>query len=366
MLRSSPLQLAVDRAASDFRRGVPVILFSEESAILACAAETADDDAIETLSDASGTTPLLALTGVRARALKIGPTGHDTVLIPMTPWLDITAVRDLPDATHDLERPLRGPFDREKRPPNPAESAAVALAKLARLLPAALLAHLPDAGTALAEEHGLLRLPARAVQEFEVTAAEHLKQIGGANVPLADVGMTRLVPFRPDDGGIEHLAIVVGDIATDWPVLVRLHSECFTGDLIGSLKCDCGEQLRGALKQIADEGAGILLYLAQEGRGIGLINKLRAYRLQEDGFDTVDSNLKLGFDADERIFQPAAEMLRRLGVRQVRLMTNNPDKIAGLEACGITVSERVEHSFPANAHNEFYLTTKRLRSGHLF
>ncbi len=366
MLHSTPLQLAVDRAAGDFRRGVPVILTSDDGAVLACAAETAGDDAIDTLASRTGAPPLLALTGVRAAALRIAPTGHETVLIPMTPWLDTALLRSLPDATRDLERPLRGPFDREKRAPRPEESAAIALAKLARLLPAALLARLPDDGRALAAETGWLRVAADAVREFEIAAAASLTQIGGANVPLDGVGVTRLVPFRPADGGVEHLAIVVGDIASDRPTLVRLHSECFTGDLIGSLKCDCGEQLRGALKQIAEEGAGILLYLAQEGRGIGLINKLRAYRLQEDGFDTVDANLKLGFDADERIFQPAAEMLRQLGVRRIRLMTNNPDKIAGLEACGLAVDERVPHSFPANAHNEFYLATKRSRTGHLF
>jgi GTP cyclohydrolase II len=165
---------------------------------------------------------------------------------------------------------------------------------------------------------------------------------------------------------VEHLAIVIGEPSSRKPVLVRLHSECFTGDLLGSLKCDCGEQLRGAVRAIEAAGGGVLLYLAQEGRGIGLINKLRAYRLQADGFDTIDANLRLGFEADERLFQPAAAMLRQLGITRVRLLTNNPDKVAGLAACGIEVLERVPHSFPANKHNEFYLQTKQSRAGHLF
>jgi GTP cyclohydrolase II len=166
---------------------------------------------------------------------------------------------------------------------------------------------------------------------------------------------------------LEHLAILIGDPAggtADRPLLTRLHSECFTGDLLGSLRCDCGEQLRGAVREIAAAGGGVLLYLAQEGRGIGLVNKLRAYRLQDQGFDTIEANERLGFDADERVFLPAAEMLKHLGFTHVKLMTNNPEKVAGLEPCGITVTERVAHAFPSNSHNEFYLATKKKRSGH--
>ena len=161
------------------------------------------------------------------------------------------------------------------------------------------------------------------------------------------------------------MAIVIGDPQPPGPVLARLHSECFTGDLLQSLKCDCGQQLRGAIGQISDAGSGILLYLAQEGRGIGLINKLRAYALQDEGFDTIEANERLGFEADERLFLPAAEMLRRLGFSKVRLMTNNPDKVDALGNFGIEVSERVPHAFPSNDHNAFYLSTKAKKSGHL-
>ncbi len=156
----------------------------------------------------------------------------------------------------------------------------------------------------------------------------------------------------------------MGEIDPTQPVLVRLHSECFTGDLLGSLRCDCGLQLRGAIEQLAKLGSGVLLYLAQEGRGIGLVNKLRAYELQDDGFDTIDANEQLGFDADERVYLPAAEMLRQLGFGRVRLLTNNPDKVAALERYGIRVVERVPHVFPSNGHNERYLRTKATRSGH--
>ena len=150
------------------------------------------------------------------------------------------------------------------------------------------------------------------------------------------------------------------------PVLTRIHSECFTGDLLGSLRCDCGDQLRGAIAELARAGSGVLVYLAQEGRGIGLVNKLRAYELQDRGFDTIDANEQLGFDADERVYLPAARMLRHLGFGRVRLMTNNPAKVEALERCGVAVAERVPHAFPANRHNELYLRTKVVKGGHLF
>ena len=173
-----------------------------------------------------------------------------------------------------------------------------------------------------------------------------LQQVAQAHVPLEGAENARIVAFRPSDGGKEHLAIVVGEIDPTEPVLIRLHSECFTGDLLGSLRCDCGEQLRGAIAEIAKQGSGVLLYLAQEGRGIGLVNKLRAYELQDDGFDTIDANEQLGFDADERIYVPAATMLARMGIQRVRLLTNNPEKIAQLERYGIEVAERVAALLP--------------------
>jgi GTP cyclohydrolase II len=185
-------------------------------------------------------------------------------------------------------------------------------------------------------------------------------------VPLEGAENTRVFAFRPDDGATEHLAILIGEPPRDQPVLTRIHSECFTGDLLGSLRCDCGDQLRGAIAEIGRQGHGLLLYLAQEGRGIGLVNKLRAYRLQDSGADTVDANRQLGFDADERIYLPAVEMLRQLGFREVRLMTNNPAKVDGLVRCGIAVTERVPHVFPSNEHNDRYLEAKAGRLGHLF
>lgn len=356
--------IAVARAAADFRRGLPVLLTGAKGeTIVAIAAEQAAGPWLRRVLDWAGNDALLALTASRALALNIKPSGHDLVLLELEPWFDGQMIAELADATVDLLRPLRGPFQRRKRAPGDAELAAVRLAKLARLLPSALVAEVPAKRIDAAE---LLRLPAAAVLDYEQSAASSLRRVATAPVPLKGAEASQMIAFRSGDGGVEHMAVIIGAPERHGdPVLVRLHSECFTGDLLGSLKCDCGEQLRASIEVMAAEGAGILLYLAQEGRGIGLMNKLRAYSLQADGFDTVDANLRLGFDADERVFLPAAEMLRQLGFDNVRLLTNNPDKVAGLEECGITVAERVQHSFPSNAHNEFYLATKKHKSGHL-
>jgi GTP cyclohydrolase II len=178
-------------------------------------------------------------------------------------------------------------------------------------------------------------------------------------------GEFRIVGFWNNRDGKEHIALVHGDVLGKRDVLTRLHSECLTGDALGSLRCDCRDQLSAALERIAQEECGVLLYLRQEGRGIGLLNKVRAYALQDSGLDTVDANIALGFRDDERDYAVAAHMLASLTVRSVRLLTNNPKKVAGLEQLGIKVSARAPHVIPANDHNRAYLATKAARSGHM-
>jgi GTP cyclohydrolase II len=204
------------------------------------------------------------------------------------------------------------------------------------------------------------------VARFADDSARWLTRVAEARVPLADAENARLVAFRSWGGGPEHLAIVVGELDPAKPALVRIHSSCFTGDLLGSLRCDCGDQLRGAIAAIAAKGAGVVVYLPQEGRGIGLANKLRAYALQDAGLDTIDANLHLGFAPDERSYAAAGEILRQLGVTRIRLLTNNPGKRAALARLGVEVVERVKHAFPANKHNAAYLRTKAVRDGHNF
>jgi GTP cyclohydrolase II len=251
-------------------------------------------------------------------------------------------------------------------PETPAAApAALALVKLARLLPAVLAAPAAPAAIAAATEMQVLRVAAEDVLAYPNAAATQLIRVAEAQVPLEHAPDARVVAFRVPDAGIEHLAILVGrPEAADAP-LARIHCDCFTGDLLGSLRCDCGPQLRGALERMGQEGAGVLLYLAQEGRGIGLVNKLRAYALQDRGLDTLDANRALGWGADERNFLVAATMLEQLGIRAVRLLTNNPDKLAALTACGVNVVGRERHAFAPNGVNDRYLSTKAERFGHL-
>ena len=354
----------IGHAITDLRQGGFVVLRQPRAAVLAQAAEALTPESLTYLRELAGTSLSLAITRRRAAALNLveppsGPGGSTLLSVPDD--ADAELLRDIADPA------APAPVGTNLQPAEPlvAADAIVELVKLARLLPAAALVRIPP-GTAkaLASRDGFLVLEANDVFTYQQTAARSLRAVSEARVPLADAENSRIIAFRPSDGGIEHLAILIGDPDPRDPVLVRLHSECFTGDLLGSLRCDCGDQLRGAIAEIARAGSGVLLYLAQEGRGIGLVNKLRAYQLQDDGFDTVDANEQLGFDADERVYLPAAEMLRQLGFTRVRLLTNNPEKVAALTRCGIAVSERVRHVFPANGHNERYLHTKVTRSGH--
>jgi GTP cyclohydrolase II len=343
----------VARAADALRAGRPVRLAGSE-AFTMLAAEVLDDAAIPRMRRAGA---CLVLSHARARTLKIRLYTPQIVALRLTAEMDAVRLRAIADPTADLATPLKGPFEavRERLPD--AFAAAVKLAKLAGLLPAALVRRAGSAEVSVA---------VRDILSYERDAAASLKLVTRARVPLAGAEETELVAFRADDGAPENFALLINRPQTPGPVLTRLHSECFTGDLLGSLKCDCGQQLRGAVETISKAGCGVLLYLAQEGRGIGLINKLRAYKLQDQGFDTLEANERLGFEADERLYATAARMLALLGYKSVRLLTNNPGKVAGLEAAGIAVAERVRHAFPANAHNRAYLKTKAKKAGHLF
>lgn len=354
----------VDRVIGDLRRGGIAIVNGEGESLVVQAAENATRESLAQLATLANGKIALALTRRRAAALGLAPAASapgGTVVLMLPPGTEAPFLHKLADPGAAVVGLGVAAPEGDK-----TSDAAVEVMKLARLLPAAAMVRIaPGDAARLVAEDGLLALHAAEVFAYQVAASRSLRIISEARVPLADAENTRLIHFRPSDGGVGHVAILIGDPDPAMPVLVRLHSECFTGDLLGSLRCDCGDQLRGAIAEIAKTGGGAVLYLSQEGRGIGLANKLRAYELQDAGFDTVDANELLGFDADERVYLPAAAMLRELGFKRVRLLTNNPDKVAALTKCGIEVVERVAHAFPANAHNERYLRTKALRSGHL-
>jgi 3,4-dihydroxy 2-butanone 4-phosphate synthase/GTP cyclohydrolase II len=250
--------------------------------------------------------------------------------------------------------------------------AAIDLCKLSGLYPAgALMEIMNDDGSMarlpqlqeFARQHGLKIISIKDLIAYRLQQ-ESLIEVGvEADMPT-QYGHFRIIPFRQKVGGQEHFALIKGEWAADEPILVRVHSSCMTGDILGSRRCDCGEQLHRAMQKIEEEGKGVIVYMQQEGRGIGLMNKLAAYKLQEEGYDTVDANLCLGFKADERDYGCGAQMLRYLGVHKMRLMTNNPVKRVGLEAYGLEIVENVPIEVAPNEYNIKYLTTKQQRMGH--
>jgi len=345
--------LAIDA----LRRGWPVAIAGGDGTLALLPIETADPVRLAAF-DPAEEAPVLISAG-RATTLKLANQRHaavpdSPVLIERVPWLDFAMATALADPQFDLQTPLKGPFHAIHLDAGAAGAAALRLARIAGVLPAFFAQ--PGGDAALVLSPGDLDAHEDAVRLTIATRA---------HLPVDGAESAEIVAFRTPEMPGEHVALLIG-APNGQPPLVRLHSECLTGDVLGSLKCDCGPQLHAAIRAIEASGWGILLYLRQEGRGIGLVNKLRAYALQDQGFDTVDANTRLGFAVDSRNFAVAARMLTLLGQHAVRLLTNNPQKVAQLEAAGISVVERVPHILPANPFNERYLATKRDRTGHQF
>jgi GTP cyclohydrolase II len=341
----------INRARADLRMGLPI----DFGGVLAVSVETLSSARLDALRTLGAIT--LVLTSRRAQTLKARAYDGDLARIMVPEDVDLGWLRALADPQDDLRVPMKGPLRSLRDGPAEIARAAIALAKSAQLLPAVLLVKAPA-------PVGLTRLDPMVALSLLADEAR-LLPVAAARVPMRAAEAGRLHIFRPDDGGTEHYAIEIGTPDREKPVLARLHSACFTGDVLGSLKCDCGPQLDAALTQMGQTGAGVLLYLNQEGRGIGLANKMRAYSLQDQGFDTVEANHRLGFEDDERDFRLGATLLRNLGFSQVRLLTNNPAKVQMLEANGIQVAERVPLHVGLSRHNAGYLATKAAKSGHI-
>ncbi len=354
----------IARLGSDVRIGVPVLVIDGDSAALVVAVEALRDQRLAELR-ATGLPMELALTGRRATTLHVPAYDGDIVRINVPAGADLRWLHACADPSDDLDVPMKGPFKTLRGGSADMHRAGIALAKRAHLLPAVVVMPFADksAGITMAADAGLNQIATADLLELEDVT--EMAEISAARVPLAVSEDSRVHVFRPRDGGEEHYAIEIGSPSRSEPVLSRLHSACFTGDLIGSLKCDCGPQLRAALSQIAEAGGGVLLYMNQEGRGIGLANKMRAYSLQDQGFDTVEANHRLGFEDDERDFRLGAEILKALGFSRVRLLTNNPAKVEMMNASGVEVVERVPLRVGHNPHNVGYLETKARKSGHL-
>ncbi|PIL17307.1 hypothetical protein P775_24190 [Puniceibacterium antarcticum] len=350
------------RVQSDLRMGLPCVTAQGATQAVVVAVEPLTQERLSALRDLFGT-PELVLTARRARAVMTPAAAADLsdapVRIAPPEGAGIDWFRALADPASDRRAGPRGPLHLLRGGEGGLQGFALRLVKSAQLLPAVLLFARPPGAT----------LPAGLdLSRIEVTqdrfAPPALSPVASALFPLQAAESGRLHVFRDPTGAREHYALEIGTPDRSLPVLSRLHSACFTGDVLGSLKCDCGPQLRAALAQMGDAGAGVLLYLNQEGRGIGLANKMRVYDLQAQGFDTVEANHRLGFEDDERDFRIAAVMLRRLGFSAVRLLTNNPAKVQVFRAEGISITEQLPLRVGRNAHNSGYLATKALKSGH--
>jgi GTP cyclohydrolase II len=351
----------LNRARADLRMGVPVVLGAGGAFAVVVAAEELNAPRLQALRALGQVT--LAITARRAETLKARAYDGDLARIVVPADAGLDWLRGVADPADDLRVPMKGPLISQREGGAVLHRFAIGLAKSAHLLPAAAVVMVAD-GPAVAGAEGLTYLDL-ATAAPEVDRAATLHPVIAARVPLAAAEAGRLHVFRPGDGGEEHYVIEIGRPPRDRPVLARLHSACFTGDLLGSLKCDCGPQLHAALAQMGAEGSGVLLYLNQEGRGIGLANKMRAYSLQDQGFDTVEANHRLGFEDDERDFRLGAGLLKAMGFSAVRLLTNNPAKIAMMQAMGIAVAEHVPLKVGRTRHNDAYLATKARKSGHL-
>jgi GTP cyclohydrolase II len=352
-LFGAPALVGMTRGLAEFRGGRPVLVSASTGAAIALPVEGLTPERLAAFRRlCAPSRPCLVVTARRAHSLGI-PTSAP-VRLQLAEDIDAASILAIVAAGE-----ADGPFAAD--PAGEAAAAAVELAKFAQVLPA-VLATAPDPAMA-ALDPPLVRIPADAIGRFRAQRLDSLVIAGEAQVPLNASERARFVVFR-DVTGDSPVAIVIGSPDFSLPTPVRLHSACLTGDAFGSRRCDCGDQLKSALKRIAAMGGGIILYLAQEGRGVGLANKMRAYTLQDAGLDTVDANTTLGFDDDERDYGMAGRMLEMLGCTKVVLLTNNPAKLDGLASAGIEIAGRMPLETPINADNRRYLTAKAARSGH--
>jgi GTP cyclohydrolase II len=347
-------QVAVERALSEFRSGRPILMTSASDAMTALPVDGMTEEMLAAFRLLSRPVrPFLLVTARRARAIGLDTSDPTGITLPdFCSAGEIFSLAAATQVTCHLESTPVGAG---------ASAAAIQLAKQAHRLPALLI----GAGSSAAIracEPPLVAVSAEAVAQCGRAAAAAISFAAEATIPLGGFS-TRFVVFRDGSGGTP-MAVVVGSPDLNQPVLVRLHSACLTGDVFASRRCDCGDQLRLALMQLAQHGGGIVLYLEQEGRGLGLVNKIRSYQLQDMGLDTVDANGVLGFEDDERDYGVAVRMLQMLGCTRIRLMTNNPSKLEGLSRAGIDVSGRVPLHGPITADNQRYLAAKATRSGH--
>lgn len=346
----SRAQASVERAIADFRAGRPVWLVDGDDAALVVGVEAVDAGMAAWLNGLTESSRLV-LTAPRLRHAGLHRNAPGTIALPVVEPERVERLSVRANIQIDVPVGRANAFDR----------VAIELARLALVLPAVIVA--PGAADATSLDH-LLRVNAADVRDYRQSRTRSLRIVGRAPVPLEKAGQCEFVVFRGGEGMRDQVAVIVGTPDRKKAVSIRLHSACLTGDLFGSLKCDCGDQLRHTVEWMAKNGGGVLLYLDQEGRGNGISNKIRAYELQSQGFDTYDADEILGFELDQRHFDFAAEMLRQIGIRRVRMLTNNPHKIEAMKRAGLEVAAEQRVIGRPTAENKRYLASKRDRAGH--
>jgi GTP cyclohydrolase II len=355
MLFGSKGRVGVTRGLAEFHAGRPVLIRDAQETLLVLPVEGLDAQRlVEFTAFCAPVVPRLAITARRALALGLGPSGAMT--LDISAQFDADLILALVAGGSKAERRF------ETKPAGAAVQAAIELAKLSQGLPALLVAAIADAD-AVASEHHIVIVEADAVADYREESIQSLTIASKASVPLKSGSRASFIVFR-NETGESPVAILVGNPDFAKPVPVRLHSACLTGDVFGSRRCDCGDQLQLSLNCLEERGGGIVLYLPQEGRGLGLANKMRTYQLQDDGLDTIDANTTLGFDEDERDYGIAARMLGMLDCHRIVLMTNNPAKLVALRKFGIEIAGRMPVEAPINVDNHRYLAAKAARAGH--
>ena len=369
------LAVKIERAISELRRGGKIVIsdINSSMSVILTAAEMIEIDTVSNISQITLSRPNLILSSNRTNALGLNSNNNPCSVLIENQWT-LNDILSLCMPLQNHSRPTLNGVVFESS--SHIVSICLLLLRQSRLLPAGIMSIISNVAiekiSEWASKNNFIYIDSNYISSFEKNNAERLSIAVRAKVPLAETDNCEVVIFRPKDGGNEHFCLLIGKSRFSLDnkevvhvPMVRIHSQCITGDVLDSLKCDCGQQLKVSIKLMAQANEGILIYLAQEGRDIGLLNKLRAYSLQEQGMDTVEANLALGFKDDERLYYPAKEILRQLNINSIKLITNNPKKIEHLSSLGVKVVERIPIKIKANKHNKKYLKTKSKKSGHI-
>ena len=374
-MKNINLIVKIERAISELRRGGNIVI-SDTSAgtcVLLTAAELIENETIQNLSEHTKSRPSIILSANRSNAIGINVKNQPCSILIKKQWSQ-DDILSLCMPLYGFRRPTMNGVILESN--NSIISSCLLILRQARLLPAGLMSIISNIKieniSQWAFKNDFLHVETNDIKSYETCSADSLVMSVKAKVPIVYTDDCEIIIFRPKDGGNEHFCLLFGKTRNilDTPIhkhvpLVRVHSQCITGDILESLKCDCGQQLKQSIKMMSKANEGILIYLAQEGRDIGLLNKLRAYTLQEKGMDTVEANIALGFDDDERLYYPAKQILNKLNIDNLKLITNNPKKVKNLSDLGINVKKMVPIKIEANKHNKKYLDTKSKKSGHI-